>query len=55
MELTSEIRDHIVEHSADTGVIMQLMRQNGFLSIAEDGVIKMLDKKTTIEELRRVI
>lgn len=55
MELTEEIRNKIVDKVADVGIIMQLMRNNGFLTLAEDGLIKMLGGKTTIEELRRVV
>jgi len=55
MEVNDDIRQHIVDNSSDTALIMQLMRKNGFLTIAEDGLIKMLGWKTTIEELRRVV
>jgi type II secretory ATPase GspE/PulE/Tfp pilus assembly ATPase PilB-like protein len=55
MEVTPEIRNAIVDKSSDTAVIMQLMRNNGFLNLAEDGMIKMLQGQTSIEELRRVI
>jgi len=30
-------------------------REMGFLSMKEDGIIKMLDGQTTLEELRRVV
>ncbi|MEI7920131.1 MAG: hypothetical protein WCH65_08540 [bacterium] len=30
-------------------------RENGFLSLKEDGVLKMLQGKTTLDELRRVL
>jgi type II secretory ATPase GspE/PulE/Tfp pilus assembly ATPase PilB-like protein len=30
-------------------------RENGFLTIKEDGIIKMLQGKTTLDELRRVL
>ena len=55
MEVTPDIRNAIVDKSSDTAVIMQLMRNNGFLNLAEDGMIKMLQGQTSIEELRRVI
>ncbi len=34
---------------------MQYMRANGFLTLLEDGIIKMIAGKTSIEELRRVV
>ena len=55
MELTPDIRDKIVGNLRNTSEIMQLMRNNWFLTLLEDGLIKMLSGHTTIEELRRVI
>ena len=55
MELTPEIREKIVWDLRNTAEIMQMMRNNGFLTLLDDGLIKMLAGQTTIEELRRVI
>jgi type II secretory ATPase GspE/PulE/Tfp pilus assembly ATPase PilB-like protein len=55
MEITSDIRDKIVWDLRNTAEIMQTMRNNWFLNLMEDGLIKMLAGKTTLEELRRVI
>lgn len=55
MEITDDIRKKIIDKSSDTAIIMQSMRNNGFLTLAEDGLLKMLEGKTTIEELRRVV
>lgn len=56
MEITDPIREKIVDSvSGDTGIIMQYMRANGFLTLLEDGIIKMIAGKTSIEELRRVV
>jgi type II secretory ATPase GspE/PulE/Tfp pilus assembly ATPase PilB-like protein len=55
MEVTADIREKIIDKINNTAEIMQTMRNNGFLTIAEDGLIKMLAGKTTIEELRRVV
>jgi type II secretory ATPase GspE/PulE/Tfp pilus assembly ATPase PilB-like protein len=55
MELTADIREKIVWDLRNTAEIMQMMRNNGFLTLLEDGLIKMIAWKTTIEELRRVI
>lgn len=55
LELTPEIREKIVDNLQNTAEIMQLMRNNGFLTMQEDGIIKMLAGQTTMEELRRVI
>ena len=30
-------------------------RENGFLTLKEDGIIKMLQGKTTLDELRRIL
>jgi len=30
-------------------------RQNGFLTMKEDGIIKMLEGLTTLDEIRRVL
>ena len=30
-------------------------RENGFLTLQEDGIIKMLQGNTTLDELRRVL
>jgi type II secretory ATPase GspE/PulE/Tfp pilus assembly ATPase PilB-like protein len=30
-------------------------RENGFLTLKEDGILKMLQGKTTLDELRRVL
>lgn len=56
MEITEPIREKIVQSaSGDTGIIMQYMRANGFLTLLEDGIIKMIAGKTSTEELRRVV
>lgn len=55
MEITPKMREKIVGDLRNTAEIMQMMRNNGFLTLLEDGLIKMLDGKTTMEEMRRVI
>ena len=55
LELTPEMREKIVDNLKNTAELMQLMRNNGFLTMQEDGIIKMLAGQTTMEELRRVI
>lgn len=55
LEMTPDIRAKIIDDLKNTAEIMQLLRNNGFLTIQEDALIKMLAWKTTIEELRRVI
>jgi type II secretory ATPase GspE/PulE/Tfp pilus assembly ATPase PilB-like protein len=55
MEVTPDVREKIVWDLRNTAEIMQLMRNNGFLNLIEDGLIKMLAGQTTLEELRRVI
>lgn len=55
VELTPDIREKIVDNLKNVAELMQSLRNNGFLTLQEDGLIKMLAGKTTIEELRRVI
>lgn len=55
LEFTPEMREKIVDNLKNTAELMQLMRNNGFLTMQEDGIIKMLAGHTTMEELRRVI
>lgn len=55
LEMTDDIKTHIIDNLKNTAQIMQIMRNNGFLTIAEDGLIKMLRGQTTMEELRRVV
>ena len=55
IELTPDIREKIVDNLTNVAELMQSLRSNGFLTLQEDGLIKMLAGKTTIEELRRVI
>lgn len=54
LEMTPDIREKIVDNLKNTAEIIQLMRYNGFLTMQEDALIKMLQGKTTMEELRRV-
>jgi type II secretory ATPase GspE/PulE/Tfp pilus assembly ATPase PilB-like protein len=55
LEVTDDIKSLIIDNIKNTAQIMQQMRNNGFLTVAEDGVIKMLHGQTTLEELRRVV
>jgi len=49
------MREKIVDELKNTAEIMQLMRNNGFLLMQEDAIIKMIAGQTTMEEIRRVM
>lgn len=50
---TSEIRDMIL-NKLPSHTIFEALRKKGFLTIEDDGFLKVLDKKTTVEEVYRV-
>lgn len=53
-EITDDIRAMIVQWKM-TNEMYGKAREMGFLSMKEDGIIKMLNWETTLDELRRVI
>ena len=53
-EITDEVRRMIVDGKIGVDLYAKA-RENGFLSLKEDGVLKMLQGKTTLDELRRVL
>ena len=53
-ELSDEIRDFIIKWKTSLD-IMQIARENGYLTMKEDAYIKMLKWYTTIDEIRRVL
>jgi len=53
-EITDDLRTMIVEGRM-VNEMYGKARESGFLSMKEDGLIKVLDGQTTLEELRRVI
>jgi len=46
--------EKIVLRSASSSAIMQLARKGGLLTMKEDGILKSLQGKTSLEEIRRV-
>lgn len=53
-EITDDIREMIVQ--GRWGIDMYAKaRETGYLTLREDGILKMLDGQTTLDELRRVI
>lgn len=54
LEITEEIRNLIVNGGADFDILSKA-RQNGFITMKEDGIIKVLKWITTIEEVQRVV
>ncbi len=53
-EITDEIRRMIVEWKIGIDLYAKA-RENGFLTLKEDGMMKMLNWETTIDEIRRVL
>lgn len=53
-EITDDIRRMIVDGKIGVDLYAKA-RENGFLTLQEDGVLKMLQGNTTLDELRRVL
>lgn len=53
-EITDDIRRMIVDGKIGVDLYAKA-RENGFLTLREDGIIKMLQNNTTLDELRRVL
>ena len=53
-EITDDIKTMIME-GASTLLMYSKARETGYLTMKEDGILKMLDGLTTLEEIRRVI
>ena len=53
-EITDDIRKMIVDGKIGIDLYAKA-RENGFLTLKEDGIIKMLQGKTTLDELRRIL
>lgn len=54
LEVTDDLKTMIIEWRSSIDIYGKV-RESGFLTLQEDGIIKMLAGKTTLEELRRVI
>ncbi len=53
-EVSEDIKKMIVEGRSAIDIYGKA-RENGYLTMKEDGIIKMLDGQTTLDELRRVL
>ena len=53
-EITDDVRRMIVDGKIGVDLYAKA-RENGFLTLREDGIIKMLQGNTTLDELRRVL
>lgn len=53
-EITDDIRKMIVDNKIGVDLYAKA-RENGFLTLQEDGIVKMLKGETTLDELRRVL
>ena len=54
LEITEDMRTLIVDEETESW-IMSKARANGFLTLAEDWIIKVLNWETTMEEIHRVL
>ncbi len=54
LEVNNDIKDMILNDKNTLDIYAEL-RNRGFLTMKEDAYIKMLDGKTTLEEIRRVL
>ncbi len=52
-EVTDDVRKMIVDNKISIDIYAKA-REAGFLTLQEDGILKMLQGKTTLDELRRV-
>lgn len=55
LELTPTMKTKIVDDLRNTAELMSLMRNNWFLTLQEDALLKMLQGKTTFEEIRKLM
>ncbi len=53
-EITEDIKNMIIDW-ASTLMMYSKARETGYLTMKEDGILKMLDGITTLEEIRRVV
>ena len=53
LEITDDIRNMIIDN-ANTMMIYAKVRETGYLTMKEDGILKMLEWLTTLDEIRRV-
>jgi len=53
LEITDDIRNMIIDN-ANTMMIYSKVRETGYLTMKEDGILKMLEGLTTLDEIRRV-
>ncbi|MDR2540626.1 MAG: GspE/PulE family protein [Candidatus Peribacteria bacterium] len=54
LEITDEIRKLIVDQGGDFEIFAKA-RENGFITMQEDGILKVVQGMTTIEEVHRVV
>jgi type IV pilus assembly protein PilB len=54
LEITEEIRNLIIDEASEYEIYAKA-RENGFITMEEDGVMKILQGETTLEEIHRVI
>ena len=54
LDVSNDIKDMILA-GKNTLEIYAALREHGYLTMKEDAYIKMLDGKTTLEEIRRVL
>jgi type II secretory ATPase GspE/PulE/Tfp pilus assembly ATPase PilB-like protein len=53
LEITDDLRNMIIDN-ANTMMIYSKVRETWYLTMKEDGILKMIQGLTTLDELRRV-
>jgi type II secretory ATPase GspE/PulE/Tfp pilus assembly ATPase PilB-like protein len=53
LEITEEMRKLVVNQATDFEIFAKA-RENGFITMQEDGILKVLHGMTTIDEIHRV-
>ena len=54
LEITEDIRNLIVDWESEASILTKA-RENGYITLTEDGIIKVLNWQTTLDEIHRVI
>jgi type II secretory ATPase GspE/PulE/Tfp pilus assembly ATPase PilB-like protein len=54
LEITEDMRNLIIDKDSESSILTKA-RENGFLTLIEDWIIKVLKWETTLDEIHRVI
>ena len=54
LEITEDIRNLIIDWESEAWILTKA-RENGYTTLTEDGIIKVLRWETTLDEINRVL